>query len=417
MTKDERHDSLKIRCAILTLTGLGLAAAGCSGSDHGALMESTATSGDTSAGSGGSSTSTASTTGAGGGDTGGSAGETTSSGSGAGGSSGTDDAGSGAGGAEPDDAGPLAAPTCVYHTERPASDGPVYRYSLSDDAGDGSDPTDGSIADANVSEGATATDGGNASDASGARDGTVRSEGGAADAANDAGPAPSITVQVSPFLGAYLADSTGRSLFTYGGDMAGDCKNPPISGCAADCIIAWPVFYAGARTLAPGLDDAAFGTIQRPDFTYQTTYYGWPLYYFKTDVAPGMLGGQAKSKTWHAATVIPAGIMIMKDAAATRYLGDGTGRTLYVYDQDVKGSPTSDPMSACDASCLAGHPSFWRNRLSVVSSLEPTDFSTFVPGQGREQLAYKGAPLYTSAADARSGDEKGATTGWSVALP
>src|SRR5438445_607902 len=85
--------------------------------------------------------------------------------------------------------------------------------------------------------------------------------------AGNAGPAPSITVLVSPFLGPYLADSGGRTLFTYGADLAGDCNYLPISGCDKDCLIAWPVFYAGARTLAPGLDDGAFGTIQRPDFT------------------------------------------------------------------------------------------------------------------------------------------------------
>jgi predicted lipoprotein with Yx(FWY)xxD motif len=107
----------------------------------------------------------------------------------------------------------------------------------------------------------------------------------------------------------------------------------------------------------------------------------------------------------------------MRDAASVRYIADGSGRTLYVYDQDLKGTASSDPTSACTGTCLVDHPAFWRNRISVVSSLEPTDFSTFAPRLGSTQLAYKGAPLYYSAADARSGDANGATTGWSVALP
>ena len=199
--------------------------------------------------------------------------------------------------------------------------------------------------------------------------------------------------------------------------MAGDCQNAPISGCEKDCLVAWPLFDAGPRTLAPSLNDGMFGTILRPDGASQTTYYGWPLYYYRTDVGPGTLTGQAKSRTWHAATVIPMGIMVMKGVDIMRYLADGEGKTLYVNDQDTKGTATTDPVSACTGACLADHPGFFRSRLSVVSSLETTDFSTFLPGHGRAQIAYKGAPLYRSAADARSGDLKGATAGWSVALP
>jgi predicted lipoprotein with Yx(FWY)xxD motif len=412
MTNEDRRNSVKLACAILAITGVGIGAVSC-GSDHGGLVESTATSGDTSTGTGGrqgasTTSSTATTGGSGGGGT-----ETGGTGGSGGGATTAEDASSDTGGTDPgDDGGPNLA-ACVYHTERPTTeDGGVYLYALGDDS---AAPDDGSVADADTSDAAASNDAGASADA---RDATPRSDAGKADAGSgDAGPAPSITVIVSPFLGPYLADSAGRSLFTYGADIAGDCNNPPISGCEKDCLIAWPLFYAGPRTLAPGLNDAAFGTIQRADLSYQTTYYGWPLYYFKTDLAPGMLGGQAKSKIWHAATVIPAGIVIMRDAASVRYIADGSGRTLYVYDQDLKGTTSSDPTSACIGTCLVDHPTFWRNRISVVSSLEPTDFSTFAPKPGSTQLAYKGAPLYFSAADARSGDVNGATTGWSVALP
>jgi len=191
----------------------------------------------------------------------------------------------------------------------------------------------------------------------------------------------------------------------------------PISTCVTDCAIAWPVFDAGARTLAAGLDDKAFGTIQRSDGLSQTTYFGWPLYYFRTDLIPGMLGGQAKAKTWHAATVIPAGVVIMKGTTLAKYLADGNGRTLYVYAEDTIGTSTSDPVSSCTGSCLTTHPRFWRNSLSVVSSLLPTDFAVFAQSSGQNQLSYKGAPLYYAADDVRSGDINGATTGWSAALP
>ncbi len=108
----------------------------------------------------------------------------------------------------------------------------------------------------------------------------------------------------------------------------------------------------------------------------------------------------------------------MKGTTAAKYLADGGGRTLYVSDQDTKGTPTTDPVSACTGTCLDQHPLFRRNRISVVSSLEVTDFTVFVQGHNRQQLAYKGAPLYYAVTDLRSGDQNGANTpGWSVALP
>jgi len=392
--------------AWIILLGAGLGVAAC-GADHGGLATPTA---GTTAGAGGD----VSPAGGAGGTDPGSTVDTTGSdgstvdGSGSGGSDASGSGGAGGGavaedsgfaGRSDDDGGSVLA-SCVFHTPPWTNDAGTLQSALVD-GGDAA-----AEIDAASSEAGAPTDGG------------AKSEGGSSRAdAGDAGPAPSITVLVSPFLGPYLADSTGRVLYTYGADQPGDCNNIAVSGCEADCLIAWPVFDAGARTLATSLNDALFGTILRKDGLLQTTYYGWPLYYFKTDLVPGMLGGQAKSKTWHAATVIPAGVMIMKGATISRYLGDGAGHTLYVYDQDTKGVAAANPVAACKDTCLADHPPFYRSRLSVVSSLEPTDFSTFSPSSDRVQLAYKGAPLYYSAADARSGDQNGATTGWSVALP
>ena len=104
--------------------------------------------------------------------------------------------------------------------------------------------------------------------------------------AGGAGTGATITLQTSTFVGSYLADATGRTLYTYGNDLPGDCHTPPVSNCVTvDCLISWPIVPSGARILAPGLDDAAFGEFQRSDGLWQTTYYGWPIYYYKTDLA------------------------------------------------------------------------------------------------------------------------------------
>ena len=236
--------------------------------------------------------------------------------------------------------------------------------------------------------------------------------------AGGAPPASNVVVQTNAFLGSYLTDAAGRTLYTYGADLPGDCNTAPKSTCVADCLVSWPSFDAGARVLGTGLNDAAFGSIDRGDGTWQTTYYGWPLYYYKTDLTLGQVTGQGKGKTWHVAELTLPAIQIMK-AGALKYLGDRAGRTLYVSAADQVGTLDADPVSACDKDCLATFTPFRDKRLSVVTSLEEADFSVFVRhSSGGLQLAYKGMPLYSAVTDQKSGDMTGlTTTGFTAAVP
>jgi len=236
--------------------------------------------------------------------------------------------------------------------------------------------------------------------------------------AGGAPPAATVVLQTSAFLGSYLTDAAGRTLYTYGADLPGDCNTPPQSVCVADCLVSWPLFEAGSRVLGAGLNDAAFGSIDRGDGVWQTTYYGWPLYYYKTDLMLGQLTGQGKGKTWHAAELTPPTVVIMK-AGAVKYLADGAGRTLYVSAADQAGTSSDDPVSACDKECLASFTPFRDKHLSVVTSLEEADFSVFVRhGAGGLQLSYKGLPLYSATTDKKAGDTTGvATSGFTVAVP
>jgi predicted lipoprotein with Yx(FWY)xxD motif len=231
-------------------------------------------------------------------------------------------------------------------------------------------------------------------------------------------PEYDVSLQLSPFVGPYLGDRGGKALYIYGADMPGDCNTPPISTCFDDCLVSWPVFDAGVRDLAPELDDAAFGRIEREDGGFQTTYLGWPLYYFKSDTGPGMLTGQGRGRIWFAAETVLPNVMIMRApeaAGGMRYLGDDRGRTLYVFADDVAGTSTSAPVSRCTDSCLEDFPPFARPAVLPVSSLEPADLTVFVREDGSSQIAYRGLPLYTSVADTKSGDLNGAEIdGWSM---
>jgi predicted lipoprotein with Yx(FWY)xxD motif len=342
------------------------------------------------------------------------------------GESGMDGTAEGSGGAPADDAADVGgdggtggggSPECIFHTDPPPMVLPLLETSVDSPAPD-LDASDGAIVDAAVpdstSDDAMITD--SASPADVVADRSGRDGGGA----TDAGPSTSITVLASPFLGNYLADSTGRTLYTFGNDQPGDCNYAPNTDCVADCLLAWPAFDAGQRTLPSTLTDKPFGSITRADGVTFTTYYGWPLYYYRPDTAKGVINGHGKSRTWHVATVVPAGTVIMRKGTEPRYVADGTGRTLYVFDQDTKGTDSTNPVSACVGTCLDSFRPYERKTISVVSSLEATDFTIFVrQDTARSQVAYKGAPLYLSVADSRSGEQNGlATMGWAlVAAP
>ncbi|HYK95996.1 MAG TPA: hypothetical protein VE011_09055 [Candidatus Dormibacteraeota bacterium] len=87
--------------------------------------------------------------------------------------------------------------------------------------------------------------------------------------------------------------------------------------CQAACAtVNWPPVLTSGRPIAgPGVDQAAIGTIVRPDGTHQVTYQGRPLYLFKNDAyiptlpynggAAG-INGAGLSTPWGVFDTIPA---------------------------------------------------------------------------------------------------------------
>jgi predicted lipoprotein with Yx(FWY)xxD motif len=227
-----------------------------------------------------------------------------------------------------------------------------------------------------------------------------------------AGPAPLSGVKVAnhTFVGPYLTDAAGYALYIYGADVPGDCNNPPVTNCYNDCAIAWPIFNANARELDASLDDAAFGTIERTDGTFQTTYYGWPLYYYKSDTTPNVINGQNKAKTWFAAETHLPNLMIMRTpvaAGAIKYLSDDRGYTLYAHAADTVGTTSSPPVSACTGACLDAYAPYAPDEIFPVTYLEPHDVRFFFRADGTYQATFKGSPLYYSRSDLRAGQQNG----------
>lgn len=223
-------------------------------------------------------------------------------------------------------------------------------------------------------------------------------------------------------LGSVLTDSAGRALYVFGLDVPGDCNNLPVMRCAGSCLATWPPFAAGSRSLADGLDDAAFG-----DFTpavgapVQTTFNGWPLY-LNFGEAPGQITGEGAAKgLWHVAKLPFYNLMLMKkklsDALSATYIADGAGVALYVSSADSTGNGSS-PKSACTDQCAVDWPPFSLDRFIAPSSFTDGDFSLFARTDGHLQVAYRGRPLYRFADDQKPGDTNGHAVGsFSLADP
>lgn len=83
-------------------------------------------------------------------------------------------------------------------------------------------------------------------------------------------------------LGQYLADPSGKALYTYNADSSG------VSNCTGSCLATWPAYVdPGSTANLP----AGVGTLKRSDNgQIQYTYNGLPLYFFISDSAGKITG-------------------------------------------------------------------------------------------------------------------------------
>lgn len=121
--------------------------------------------------------------------------------------------------------------------------------------------------------------------------------------------ARSTTVETrSGALGTYLTDGSGRTLYLFVADHAGQ------SACSGACASAWPPLTSNGAPAASGAAKAGMlTTISRSDGSKQVSYGGHPLYYFAGDTAAGQTSGQGingfGAKWW---VVSPAGSSITR---------------------------------------------------------------------------------------------------------
>jgi predicted lipoprotein with Yx(FWY)xxD motif len=209
-------------------------------------------------------------------------------------------------------------------------------------------------------------------------------------------------------LGSYLTTGDGKTLYYYAKDLPGAASRTAVSNCNGGCLAAWPIYHFDGTPAVEGIDAADVSDFTRPDGAKQSTYQGWPLYYFASDSSAGDTKGEGVDNIWFVLRKPAYSEVILENSAAGIYLADGLGMTLYAFSKDTTGTPSAAPISACtSATCLANWPVFLAEAPVLPSILDPATFTTFTRSDGPKQSAYKGHPLYYYSGDAAPGDTKG----------
>jgi len=217
----------------------------------------------------------------------------------------------------------------------------------------------------------------------------------------------SIQVQTASDGTKYLTDSKGMTLYYFTLDTDGQ------SACYGPCEQHWPVFYAKDVMVSSDLNAADFGTITRKDGSKETTYKGWPLYYWSQDKNPGDMSGEGVGGVWFIEKVPPYTVVIGTQKPVGNYLTDADGKTLYYFTKDSSG------MSACSGDCIKNWPAFTADSFVVPSAMSASDFGTITRDDGTMQVTFKGYPLYYFIKDRKRGQITGQGVGkvWYVVDP
>jgi predicted lipoprotein with Yx(FWY)xxD motif len=217
-----------------------------------------------------------------------------------------------------------------------------------------------------------------------------------------------VKLATSATLGSYMTDAAGNTLYVYAKDVAGT-NNCTSVGCNA----AWPIYYEANIKVPKALNAADFATKTTTDGRLQTTYKGWPLYYFATSSngiytreATGVTSGNGVGGNW---VVVNPGYSVLLGnksvedktthvVTSKSYLVDANGRTMYYFAKDDT-HPTTLATN-CTGGCASIWPPVYMSAPTIPSTLLSRDFTTISrDGGARQQLLYKGHPLYYYAGD------------------
>jgi predicted lipoprotein with Yx(FWY)xxD motif len=108
-------------------------------------------------------------------------------------------------------------------------------------------------------------------------------------------PVDTIQSVPNPNYGLILVDARGMTLYYFAKDTPG----AGTSVCTGTCLSTWPAFSPPAILVVPPLEASNFATFTRADGGKQTTYRGWPLYYYSGDARRGDTNGYGINNVWY----------------------------------------------------------------------------------------------------------------------
>ena len=218
-------------------------------------------------------------------------------------------------------------------------------------------------------------------------------------------PRTDIHLDSNTTVGKHLVDKDGKSLYYFSNDVNGS------SNCTGGCLTNWPVFYAdsASTTFTDGLLTADFKTITNATGAKQTTYKGWPLYYYAPSgiaEAAGLTTGEGVGSVWFVAKTnysITIANHQLTGANAINYLSTylpGDGRTNYFCDEKgntlysfARDSAFKNKYTRVDFSNNATWPIYETDNITVPSTIDKSLF-VVITFNGKKQLTYKGWPIY-----------------------
>jgi predicted lipoprotein with Yx(FWY)xxD motif len=241
--------------------------------------------------------------------------------------------------------------------------------------------------------------------------------GGGIDSGGNQPPAPpappppaaaNIKLASTQSLGNFLVAANGRTLYYFGLDLPASGGQPAVSNCTGPCLPVWPIFHADALNVDAGLSASDFGEITRADGSKQTTFKGWPLYFFAGDAKAGDTNGDNFEGWWVLRDPFYSVLNVTKDeAGVSQFLADPAGRTLYVFAHDTVGTAGAPPVSNCNGACVTNFPVFAAEGNVVPTGVDPAKLTSFTRADGTKQSAFDGHPLYYFSGDTAPGDTKG----------
>ncbi|HEV8515655.1 MAG TPA: hypothetical protein VGQ59_20365, partial [Cyclobacteriaceae bacterium] len=221
-----------------------------------------------------------------------------------------------------------------------------------------------------------------------------------------------------------LTDNKNQTLYIFASDANGQ------SACTGACDKSWPAFYVENPTLDGSLDEDDFDEITRPDNTKQSTYKGFPLYYYSPTgdgklEAAGQTSGDGQGNVWFTAkanysVVISSEQLVGADGknytsagaegqAVSSFFVDEYGRTIYSFINDTQ---NNNNFTAADLSNNSVWPIFHTTIEDLPTGVSASDFGE-ITVFGQAQSTYKGRPLYyfggnsSTAGDVNRGDTRG----------